>query len=152
MINKDRNFFQYKSGDLVYIISLNTNQLRTSSRKVAIKYIGPLVVYKIIDPQNYLLMPLYSKILRDLFEHMRLKPAIIRTSQGNVHNLPHLKQVINISITIQETMWHMAQMKECFCSSLKVWWPYFTWLGSVHLDGAVLYFNYFSQCHHVVIV
>ena len=41
---------------------------------------------------------------------------------------------------------HKYYIKECFCSSLKVWWPYFTWLESVHLDGAVLYFNYFSQC------
>ena len=53
MINKDRNSFQYNSGDLVYIISPLTNQLRTSSRKVAIKYMGPLVVYKIIDPHNF---------------------------------------------------------------------------------------------------
>ena len=60
MINKDRYFFQYNSGDLVYIISLLTSQLRTSSRKVAIKYIGPLVVCKIIDPHNYLLMMLYG--------------------------------------------------------------------------------------------
>ena len=64
MINKDRNFFQYNSGDLVYIISLLTSQLRTSSRKVAIKCVGPLVVYKIKDPHNYLLMTLDGKILR----------------------------------------------------------------------------------------
>ena len=44
MINKDINLPQYNSGDLVYIISPLTSQLRTSSRKVAIKYIGPLVV------------------------------------------------------------------------------------------------------------
>ena len=44
MINKNRNFFQYNSGDLVYIISLHTSHLGTSSRKIAIKYIGPLVV------------------------------------------------------------------------------------------------------------
>ena len=43
---KDREYFQYNSGDLVYLISPFTTQLRTSSRKVAIKYVGPLVVYK----------------------------------------------------------------------------------------------------------
>ena len=64
MINKDRNYFQYNSGDLVYIISLLTGQLRTSSRKVAIKYVGSYAVYKIIDPHNYLLMTLDSEILR----------------------------------------------------------------------------------------
>ena len=100
MINKDRNFFQYNSGDIVYIISPHTSQLRTFSRKVVIKYIGPLVVYKIIDPHNYLLMILDGKILSGLFEHERLKPAVIRTSQRNVHNLLQLKQVVNIRITI----------------------------------------------------
>ena len=51
--------------------------------KVAIKYIGPLVIYNTIDSHNYLLTTLDSKILRGLFEHGRLKLAIIRTSQGN---------------------------------------------------------------------
>ena len=83
MINKDRMFFQYNSGDLVYIISPLTSQLQTASRKVMIKYVGPIVVYKIIDPHNYLLMTLDGKILQELFENERLNPAILRTSEGN---------------------------------------------------------------------
>ena len=75
MINKDRAFFQYKSGDLVYIISLLTRQLCKASCKIAIKYVGPVVIYKIIDPYNYLLMTLDGKILKGLFEHERLKPT-----------------------------------------------------------------------------
>ena len=47
MINKNRGFFQYKSGDLVYIISPLTSQLCTASHKVAIKYVGPAVMYKL---------------------------------------------------------------------------------------------------------
>ena len=94
LINKDRDDFQYNSGDLVYIILPLTSQLRTASRKVSIKYVGPLAVYKIVDPPNYLLITLDGKLLRGLFEHERLKPAIIRTSQGNVTNLSKLKQVI----------------------------------------------------------
>ena len=50
MINKDRGNFQYKGGDLVYIISPLTSQLRTNSWKIAIKYVCPVVVYKIVDP------------------------------------------------------------------------------------------------------
>ena len=56
MINIDHEDFQHNSGDLVYIISPLTSQLRTTSRKATIKYVGPLVIYKIVDPQNYLLM------------------------------------------------------------------------------------------------
>ena len=40
MINKDRGNFQYKGGDLVYIISPLTSQLRTNSQKIAIKHVG----------------------------------------------------------------------------------------------------------------
>ena len=76
MINKDRMFFQYNSGDLVYIISPLTSQLRTASRKVMIKYVGPIVVYKIIDLHNYLLMTLDGKILQGLFEHERLNQPL----------------------------------------------------------------------------
>ena len=62
MINMDRALFQYKSRDLVYIISLLTSQLCTASCKVGIKYVGPVVIYKIIDPHNYLLMTLDGRI------------------------------------------------------------------------------------------
>ena len=98
MIYKDRGFFQYKSGDLIYIISSLTSQLHTASHKAAIKYVCPMVVYKIIDPHNYLLMTLDGKILRGLFMHERLKPTIIRTSQGNIQNLADLRQVMNANL------------------------------------------------------
>ena len=41
MINKDRENFQYRGGDLVYIVFPLSNQLRTNSWKVALKYCGP---------------------------------------------------------------------------------------------------------------
>ena len=84
---QNRAFFQYKGGDLVYIISPLTSQLHTASGKVSIKYVGPVVIYKIIDPHNYLLMTLDGRILRGLFEHKRLNPVNTRTSQVNVENL-----------------------------------------------------------------
>ena len=44
MINMDRENFQYKGGDLVYIISPLTSHLHTASCMVAIRYVGPVVV------------------------------------------------------------------------------------------------------------
>ena len=79
LINKDREYFQYTCGDLVYLISPLTTQLTTSSRKVAVKYVGPLVIYKIVDPHNYLHMTIDGKLLRGPFEHERFKPAVIKT-------------------------------------------------------------------------
>ena len=98
MINKERGFFQYKGGDLIYIISPLTSQLCTASHKVAIKYVGPVVIYKIIDPHNYLLMTLDGKVLRGLFKHKRLTLTIIRTSQENVQNLAELRQIMNTNL------------------------------------------------------
>ena len=84
LVNNDRDYFQYNSGNLVYIIPPLTNQLRTAS----------LAVYKNIDSHTYLLITLDWKLLRGLFGHERLKPAVIRTNQGNVTNLAKLKQVM----------------------------------------------------------
>ena len=51
----------------MFKISPLASQLRISSRKVAIKYLGLLVVYKVLDPHSYLLITLDGKILRGLF-------------------------------------------------------------------------------------
>ena len=102
MINKDRENFQYRGGDLVYIISLLTSQLRMNSWKIAVKYLGPLVVYKIVNPHNYLLMTLDGIILKEIFEHKRLKPIVIRTSHGNVQNLAELRQVMNTELNLNQ--------------------------------------------------
>ena len=67
----------------MYLISPLTSQLRTASRKVAIKYVGPLVIYKIVDPHNYLLMTIDGQLLQGLFEHERLKSMVIKTDKGN---------------------------------------------------------------------
>ena len=56
------------------------------------------MIYEIIDPHNYLLMIIDGKILRGLFDDKRLKPAYIRTNQGNVCNLAQLKQIINVGL------------------------------------------------------
>ena len=84
----------------MYLISPMTSQLRTASRKIMVKYVGPLVVYKIVDLHNYLLMTLDGKLLRGLFEHERIKPAVIRMSEGNVTNLAHLKQIVSVGMLV----------------------------------------------------
>ena len=76
MINTNRANSQYRRGDLIYIMLPLTSHLRTNSWKIAVKYVGPIVVNKIIDPHNYLLMTLDGIILKGIFEHKRLKPAV----------------------------------------------------------------------------
>ena len=84
---------------MVYLISLLTSQLRTSSRKFGVNDVGPLVIYKIVDLHNYLLMTIEGQLMRGLFEHERLKPATIPTDRGNVRTLLELKRVMNLAIT-----------------------------------------------------
>ena len=88
MLNKDRGFLQYKLVDLVYIISPLASQLRTSFRKVLVKYVGPGVTYKIMGSKSFLFCTSDRKLLLYFFEHERLKQTVIRTSHGNVTTLP----------------------------------------------------------------
>ena len=100
LINKDREYFQYNSRHLVHLISPLTSHLRTASRKVTIKYGGPLVIYKIVHPHNSLLMTIDEKLLKGLFKHDRLKPTVIKTDKGNVTTLSTLKKVMNLTISL----------------------------------------------------
>ena len=43
-------------------------------------------------------MTLHGIILKGIFEHERLKPAIIRTNHGNVQNLAELGQIMNTNL------------------------------------------------------
>ena len=55
-----------------------------------------------MDPHNYLLMTLDGIILKGIFEHERLKPTVIRTSHGNVHNLAELRQGVNTDLKLDQ--------------------------------------------------
>ena len=47
-------------------------------------------------------MTLDGIILKGIFEHKRLKPFVIRTSQGNVQNLAELKQIMNTKLKLDQ--------------------------------------------------
>ena len=48
-------------------------------------------------------MTLDGKILRGIFEHERLKPAIFRTNQGNVQNLADHRQIMNTDLKFNQS-------------------------------------------------
>ena len=49
-------------------------------------------------------------MLRGIFEHMRLKPTIIRTNQGNVQTLTELKQIMNTEIKLDQYSTYFDKM------------------------------------------
>ena len=46
-------------------------------------------------------MTLDGKLFRGLFEHERIKPVVITTSEGNITNLAHLMQVISVGMIVK---------------------------------------------------
>ena len=47
-------------------------------------------------------MTLHGIILKGIFKHKRLKPAVIWTSCGNVQNLAELRQVMNTDLKLDQ--------------------------------------------------
>ena len=45
-------------------------------------------------------MMIDGQLMRGLFEHERLKPALLKMDKGNVSTLSALKKVINLEITV----------------------------------------------------
>ena len=100
MINNNMPMTQYKPGDLVYPISLQTSLCITRSRKIKAIYIKPLPVYKIIDNLQYVLMDIESKILNGIFHFNRHKQVHLKATESPVNTLVGLKQIINLGIKI----------------------------------------------------
>ena len=57
-------------------------------------------------------MTLDGVMLREIFEHERLKPAIIRTNQDNVQNLAELKQIMNIELKLDQYSSYINKMNK----------------------------------------
>ena len=72
--------------------------VQTGSQKIDCYFVGTLVIYKAIGPNQVLLMSLTGQIYPHLIEETRLKPGSIWTSKGNVSTLSELKQALNMNI------------------------------------------------------
>ena len=97
MINKDKTAHGFMVGQLVYLY-LPSGVVLTGSRKISCKFIGSLVIYKEVSPNQFLLMSLLGEVYPRLIEETRMKPATIRTSMGNVTTLADLKKVLRQNI------------------------------------------------------
>ena len=79
---------------------LKSGVIQTGSRKTACNLVGPLIIYKAIGTNQFLLMSLTGQIYPHLIEETRLKQGAIWTSKGNVSTLAELKQVLSRDIQI----------------------------------------------------
>ena len=82
-------------GQLVYLHKPDSSSITVPSRKLQAKWIGPFAIYHILDRTHYMLCTLEGKVIQDVFNFNRLKPAFIKSSSGNISNLQKLKQKLS---------------------------------------------------------
>ena len=62
MLNKNRQCHAFEIGQIVYMYQARGSMVQTGSRKIACFFVGPLVIYKAVGPNQFLLMSLDGQI------------------------------------------------------------------------------------------
>ena len=101
MLNRNRQNHAFEIGQIVYMYQARGSMVQTGSRKIACFFVGPLVIYKAIGPNQFLLMSLDGQIYPHLIEETRLKPGTIWTTKGNGTTLVELRQALSTGLKIK---------------------------------------------------
>ena len=100
LLNKDREYQAFVVGQIVYMYQARGSTVETGSRKIKCNYIGPLIIFKVVGPNQFLLMSLDGLIYPHLIEQSRLKAGTIWTTKGNVNNLADLRKALSTCLSI----------------------------------------------------
>ena len=100
LLNKDREYQAFEVGQIVYMFQARGRIVETGSRKIRCNYIGPLVSFKAVGPNHFLLMSLDGLVYPHLIEQSRLKAGTIWTTKGNVNNLADLRKALSTGLSI----------------------------------------------------
>ena len=100
LLSKDREYQAFEVGQIVYMFQARGSIIETGSRKIRCNYIGPLVIFKAVGPNQFLLMSLDGLIYPHLIEQSRLKAGTIWTTKGNVNNLADLRKALSTGLSI----------------------------------------------------
>ena len=98
LLNKDREYQAFKVGQFVYMFQARGSVIETGSNRC--NYIGPLVIFKAVGPNQFLLMSLDGLIYPHLIEQSRWKAGTIWTTKGNVKNLADLRKALSTGLSI----------------------------------------------------
>ena len=101
LLNKDRRPHSFQVGQLVYMFQARGAIVQSTSRKINTYYVGPLVIYKAIGPNQFLLMSLDGIIHPKLIEESRLKAGSLWTHQDNATTLAELRHALGPNMTIE---------------------------------------------------
>ena len=100
LLNKDREYQAFEVGQIVYMYQARSSVVETGSRKIKCNYIGPLVIFKAVGPNQFLLMSLDGLIYLHSIEQSRLKAGTIWTIKENVNNLADLRKALSTVLSI----------------------------------------------------
>ena len=103
IMNRDREFHGYTSGQLVYLFCPSKSTLTTNRRKFTCHFVGPLAIWKCFSPTQFVLISLDGVVYPYLVEETRLKQGVIRTTKGNVFTLPALRQMVKSGYMLKDT-------------------------------------------------
>ena len=81
MLNRNRQQHAFEIGQIVYMDQARGSMVQTGSRKVACFFAGPSVIFKVVGPNQFLLISLDGQIYAHLIEETRIKPGTIWTSK-----------------------------------------------------------------------
>ena len=100
LLNKDREYQAFEVGQIVYVFQARGSVVETGSRKIRCNYIGPLVIFKAVGSNQFLLMSLDGLVYPHLIEQSRLKAGTIWTTKQNANNLADLRKALSIGLSI----------------------------------------------------
>ena len=98
--NRNKVPHAFAAGQIVYLYQAKGTIVQTGSRKIACYFVGPLVIYKAVSPNQFILMSLAGQVYPHLIEESRIKPGSIWTTKGNVTTLAQLKAVMSAGLRI----------------------------------------------------
>ena len=94
--SKNANIKGYEIGDIVYLASPTHSELVTSSKKICLKWVGPYIIYNMLNDTNTILQALDGTIISTVVSTHRLKHATIRTKEGKIlRNKGEIVQSLN---------------------------------------------------------
>ena len=82
VINRDREFHGYNSGQIVYTFFTGYSHLTSSKKKFTCQFVGLLAIWKCFILNKFVMMPLDGAIYSYLVEESKLKTGVIRTTKG----------------------------------------------------------------------
>ena len=98
--NRNKVPHAFAAGQIVYLYQAKGTIVQTGSKKIASYFVGPLVIYKAVSPDHFILMSLSGQVYPYLIEETRIKPGSIWTTKGNVNTLAQLKAVLSAGLRI----------------------------------------------------